>query len=92
MTLHAAYDATLEYLRRVALGLDLFASTISGGEPGDTISLRAAVARNENKRWGCVLCKFLNIFQADHCGKTILADDAQRLEWGDEVRAGKTPL
>lgn len=67
----------MSYIEDVLLGLDEFANTLTGGQPGDTISHRAAVARNNGERWGCWLCAFLNLFQADHCDKTIAAYDAQ---------------
>lgn len=54
------------------------------GSPDETISSRAAKARNKDKAWGCVLCKFLDYLQKDHCknslepyagGDAIIKDD-----------------
>ena len=40
-----------------------------GGEL-ETISGRAARARNAGKQWGCVLCKILHWFDPWHCENT----------------------
>lgn len=50
---------TESYGLNVAISLDEFGNAISGGDPGETISSRAAKARNAGRAWGCVLCKFL---------------------------------
>lgn len=52
----------------VAIGLDEFGNALTGGDPDETISSRAAKARNEKRAWGCVLCKLLAwITATDHC-------------------------
>lgn len=80
------------YTLRVLIGLDMFASAITGGQPGDTISYRAAVARANGSKFACVFCKFLNILQKDHCTVTLASDDNQRLLWGQAVQRGENPL
>jgi hypothetical protein len=32
----------------------------------------------EGKRWGCVLCRFLDLFQKDHCQLSIDKADGSR--------------
>lgn len=66
------------YLLNFLILLDEFGNTLTGGDPGETISSRAGKAMLEGKRWGCVLCKFLNLFQNDHCLKSINVDDGKR--------------
>jgi hypothetical protein len=45
----------------------------------ETLSRRAGVARNEGRRWGCVLCAIVNpifrvlVGQDDHCGDSVRA-------------------
>jgi hypothetical protein len=51
----------------LAVALDEFGNAITGGDPGETISSRSAKARNDGRVWGCILCKFLNWFQKNHC-------------------------
>ena len=80
------------YIARVALGLDTFANTVLGGLPSDTISYRAALARNKGERWGCLLCSFLNLFQQDHCDKAIAAFDAQVEQDAQDLSQGEQPL
>ncbi|UIF90848.1 hypothetical protein [Cupriavidus sp. UYPR2.512] len=59
------------YLWNLLIALDQGANAVLGGDPDETISSRAGKAMREEKRWGCVLCRFLNWFQADHCVKSI---------------------
>jgi hypothetical protein len=35
-------------------------NALFGGYPDETISFRSATARDQGKRWGCVLCKLLH--------------------------------
>ncbi|MDE3023314.1 MAG: hypothetical protein KGI54_15945 [Pseudomonadota bacterium] len=59
----------------VAVALDQFCNAILGGDPAETISSRAAKARNEGKQWGCILCKVLSIIiQKNHCTKSLDAN------------------
>lgn len=57
----------IRYIIRVLIGFDTFCNSVLGGSPYETISLRSALAREEGKAWGCLLCQLLNLFQADHC-------------------------
>lgn len=59
------------YWYNFGVGLDEFGNAVTGGDPGETISSRAAKARNNGRAWGCVLCKFLNVFQKDHCTEAL---------------------
>jgi hypothetical protein len=59
---------TESYSRNVLVALDEFGNAVTGGDPGETISSRAAKARNEHLLWGCVLCRVLAwITRTDHC-------------------------
>lgn len=40
-------------------------------DPRETISSSAGKAMLRGALWACVLCKFLNLFQKDHCLKSI---------------------
>jgi len=51
--------------------IDEAANTLTGGDPGETISSRAGKAMTKGKAWGCILCKFLDLFQKDHCLKSL---------------------
>lgn len=66
------------YLWNFLVLLDEFGNTLTGGDPGETISSRAGKAMNEGKKWGCVLCQFLNLFQKNHCLLAIDAADGRR--------------
>ena len=46
-------------------------NTISGGNGNETISRRAARARARGEKWGCVLCRFLDRIDKDHCARQL---------------------
>jgi hypothetical protein len=46
-----------------------------GGNEDETISSRAAKAKLQGKRWGCVLCKLLDKLDKNHCEKSIEMDE-----------------
>ena len=58
----------------IALAQDEADNVALNGRLGQSISLRAALACQANRRWGCFLCKILSQFQKDHCQK-VLADN-----------------
>jgi hypothetical protein len=45
----------------------------TGGAPNETISERAAKARNAGRKWGCVLCWLLDRVQKGHCDNALTA-------------------
>ena len=69
----------LRYLLNLLILLDESANTLTGGSPNETISERAAKARKEGKKWGCVLCRWLDRINPGHC------DDALTATIGDDA-------
>jgi hypothetical protein len=67
-----------QYLINFAILLDESLNTLTGGDPGETVSSRAGKGLQEGKRWACVLCHFLDLFQKDHCLKSVNPDDGTR--------------
>lgn len=66
--------------RRLAVSFDQLANTAFGGHEDETISSRAAKASRKGKRWGCVLCKWLDWFDPDHCASNIEPDRGKPLD------------
>ncbi len=64
---------------RIALGVDDLDNVALNGRLGQTISSRAAYARRAGRRWGCVLCRFLDGINPGHCDRAMTAPD-QNLE------------
>jgi hypothetical protein len=67
------------FLLNLLLLVDESGNTLTGGSPNETISERAAKARNAGRKWGCVLCRFLDWCQANHCDNALtstVGDDA----------------
>lgn len=61
------------YLLNILIVLDITVNAlVLLGSPYETISSRAGKAQLANKRWGCVLCQFLDWLQTNHC-KTAMA-------------------
>lgn len=69
----------LRYLMNLLILLDQALNTLAAGSPNETISERAAKARNAGRKWGCVLCRFLNWINPGHCDNALtstIGDDA----------------
>lgn len=67
------------YLLNYAIWIDEGVNTVFGGSPNETVSERAAKARNAGRRWGCVLCRMLNWINPGHCDNSLtstIGDDA----------------
>ena len=87
-------DAAREsYLHRALVAFDVFANVLTGGEPDETISSRAARAATADRWWGIVLSKFLDLFEWDH-GAKAQAADAERAETVEHIEehSGNLPM
>lgn len=68
-----------QYLLNVLIWIDQgFNVVIMKGDPDETVSSRAAKAQLKGKRWGCVLCNFLNKLDRNHCEKSIERDRGEK--------------
>jgi hypothetical protein len=61
------------YVFSVLVAVDQLGNALLGGYADETVSYRAAKARNQGKRWGCALCTVLDAIETDHCHKAIMA-------------------
>jgi hypothetical protein len=67
------------YLLNWLVLFDEAANTLFGGSPNETVSERAAKARNAGRRWGCILCSLLDRVNRGHCDNALtstIGDDA----------------
>ena len=55
------------YLINIFIALDFLLNAAFGGEPSETLTRRAARAKGEGRRWGCVLCWVLEQLDHGHC-------------------------
>lgn len=64
------------YLFNVMLGLDLLASTITGGMPGETLSGRAGTAHRQGYLRGRIFAPIIDFLARDpsHCKDAIQGD------------------
>lgn len=59
--------AILRYVRRLLKGTDIYLNVLTGGDLHETISARSARLRDKGVWIGCILCRFLDLFEQDHC-------------------------
>jgi hypothetical protein len=58
----------LAYFERCGIEFDTAVNVLTGGQLGQTVSLRVAEAQRAGKLWGCLFCRFLDVaVQKDHC-------------------------
>lgn len=64
------------YILDVLLGLDLFASTLTGGMPGETLSGRAGTAQREGHLRGRIFAPIIDFLarNPNHCKEAIDGD------------------
>ena len=62
------------YLLNWALWLSEGLNVLTGGRPDETLSERSGKAMLKGKRWPCILCRALDLFQKDHCIKSVDPD------------------
>jgi hypothetical protein len=80
-------NVVLQYGLNLLVTLDMAASAILLGKPGDTISARLGRAMDAGAKWPCPICAVLNrVISKNHCpnaakdnGKSITA---QIWNWG----------
>lgn len=66
-----------KFLWNILYSLDQLLNTLTGGDPDETISSRAG-KRMETSKFACVLCRFLDLFEKDHCKKSIEQDEGSK--------------
>ena len=67
------------YGRRVAVAVDQLFNALFDGDEDETISSRAAKARLKGERWGCLLCRFLDWLDPNHCTNSIEPDEGEKI-------------
>lgn len=65
-----------KYFWNVLIAIDQLVNTIFGGDPDETVSSRSG-KRQEEQLWAKYLCKLLNIFESEHCKKSIEEDEGK---------------
>lgn len=59
----------------VALASDKMGNAALNGNPKQSVSYRAYVARQKGYPWGCVLCKIFGWIDHNHCDNTVSEPD-----------------
>jgi hypothetical protein len=68
----------LSYFRRLFVAADQFVNVLFGGDEDETVSSRVAKDRDRGRIVGCVLCRFLDLFDPNHCDKALERDEGKR--------------
>ena len=66
----------------ITLSIDDLMNVVANGWFGQTISHRAASARQDGRRWGCILCRWLDSVDPgppEHCDRALI-DSKQNLK------------
>lgn len=58
----------------IALAFDRVLNVSSGGNAAETVSSRAGRAVLVERRWGCILCRLLDLIDRDHCVRNIIKE------------------
>lgn len=64
---------------RLAVAHDQLINAATGGNEDETVSSRAAKAARDGRRWGCVLCRWLDKIDPGHCEKNIEHNRGQQV-------------
>jgi hypothetical protein len=67
-----------KYIWNILVSLDQFLNTLAFGDPDETISSRMGKRVGKHNCPFCnFMCKVLNLFQKDHCVKSIEVDEGK---------------
>ena len=67
------------YFWNILISLDQLANTVFAGDPDETISSRSGKYVRKGRGWfPCQLCKLLNLFDKNHCIRSIEEDEGIR--------------
>lgn len=69
-----------QYIWNLLISIDQVCNTIFGGFPDETMSSRMGKHLSKHDCPFCnMMCKFLNLFQKDHCVKAIEQDEGESM-------------
>ena len=71
MILAILLDPKGERPHDIALAFDRLFNATTWGSGKETLSSRAGRLEQQGEKWACVLCKFLNLLQKNHCQNSI---------------------
>jgi hypothetical protein len=67
--------ATLKlYIFNILVAIDQLVNSFLAGAPDETLSSRSGKAADKGEKWACVLCKFLDYMDKNHCKNSIESD------------------
>ncbi len=74
----------IRYFLKILTVFDVLGNVVLfNGDPHETISDRAALARFRGKRWGCILCRMLEKINPGHCDRALQLVDTPLAQRSD---------
>lgn len=68
----------LSYFRKLFVSVDQLLNVILGGDPDETMSSRLGKDARRGRKFACVMCKILDLFEKDHCEKALERDRGKK--------------
>ena len=66
------------YVVNVGISISQLLNVILGGDEDERLSSRAGKDARRGRKIACIFCRFLDIFDRDHCEKAIERDEGKR--------------
>lgn len=66
-----------KYFMNILVAFDFLGNAFLAGDPDETISSRAGKARRAGRKWGCILCGFLDKIDKGHCEKYLVETEGE---------------
>lgn len=83
------------YILNILVGIDQLGNALAWGDPHASISSRAYLGTLKAKPWACILCRWLDQIQKDHCKvawEAEMAADQARIFAEELIITEKTSL
>lgn len=74
------------YFLHIGISLSQLLNTILGGDEDEKLSSRAGKDARRGRKIACIFCRFLDLFDKDHCEKAIERDEGKRPGQYDDPR------
>jgi hypothetical protein len=78
------------YIQNVGIALSQLLNVIFGGDEDERLSSRAGKDARRGRKLACIFCRFLDLFDPDHCEKAIERDEGKRPGQYDPPRQNRS--
>lgn len=78
MKVFPSHTGASRYARNVLIGVDQLFNAILFGDPDETLSSRIGKAAEHGHWFAIMMSRFLDLFEKDHCKKSMEYDEGKR--------------